>query len=259
MEVLSKLSVKLLAEKIDTYEKFELCKRFNFDYFQGFFFCTPKVEHQQFEHPESDHDVPVNRLATGRVLAALQDPELSINNLEEAISSDLSLSYKLCRYTNSAYIGLNRQVESISHAAKLVGIERIRLWASLLMFTKMEDKPRELMITAIVRGAMCERLGASAKKARKETFFTVGLLSVLDALLDCSMEEALEQLPLVEEIRNALLRGEGAAGEALACVLAYERSQWDAVKYKDLGSMTIRGHYLDSLGWARRISEDLKI
>ena len=151
------------------------------------------------------------------------------------------------------------QVESISHAAKLVGIERIRLWASLLMFTKMEDKRRELMITAIVRGAMCERLGASAKKARKETFFTVGLLSVLDALLDCSMEEALEQLPLVEEIRNALLRGEGAAGEALACVLAYERSQWDAVKYKDLGSMTIRGHYLDSLGWARRISEGLKI
>ena len=114
MEVLSKLSVKLLAEQIDTYEKFELCRRFNFDYFQGFFFCTPKVEHQQFEHSDSDHDVPVNRLAAGRVLAALQDPELSINNLEEVISSDLSLSYKLCRYTNSAYIGLNRQVDFVT-------------------------------------------------------------------------------------------------------------------------------------------------
>ncbi len=158
-------------------------------------------------------------------------------------------------------------MESISHAAKMVGMERIRLWASLLVFAKMEDKPRELMITAIVRGRMCEQLAVSAKgahfffwtSARKETFFTVGMLSVLEALLDCVMEEALEQLPLVDEIQDALLRGEGAAGEALACVLAYERSQWDAVKYKDLGSMTIRGHYLDSLVWARRMTEGLKI
>ena len=231
LELLSKLSVTLLAEKIDTYEKFELCKRYNFEYFQGYFFCTPKAEH---------HDVPVNRIAAVRVLADLQDPELSLNKLQETISSDLSLSYKLLRYANSAYIGLTRKVDSISHAAKMVGMERIRLWASLLVFAHLEDKPRELMITAIVRGAMCERLAASAKDARKEKFFTVGLLSVLDALLDCPMEEALEQLPLVDEIRKALLRGEGAAGDALACALAYERSQWDAVKYKELGSMTIR-------------------
>ena len=250
LELLSKLSVTLLAENIDTYEKFDLCKRFNFDYFQGFFFCTPKAEH---------HDVPVNRLAAVRVLAELQDPEISINKLERTISNDLSLSYKLLRYANSAYIGLTRQVESIGHAAKMVGIERIRLWASLLAFAKMEDKPRELMITAIVRGAMCERLAASTKEARKEMFFTVGLLSVLDALLDCPMEEALGELPLADEIRKALLRSEGAAGDALGCVLAYERSQWHAVEYKDLGSMTIRGHYLDSLGWARRISEGLMI
>ncbi len=250
LELLSKLSVTLLAEKIETYEKFELCKKFNFDYFQGYFFCAPKSEH---------HDIPVNRLAAVRVLAQLQDPDISINKLEQTISTDLSLSYKLLRYANSAYIGLNREVESISHAAKMVGIARIRLWASLLAFAKMEDKPRELMITAIVRAAMCERLAASAKEEPKEMFFTVGLLSVLEALLDCSMEEALEKLPLVREIRSALLRGEGAAGEALACALAYERSQWDAVQYKDLGSMTIRGHYLDSLGWARRISEGLMI
>ncbi len=212
LELLSKLSVTLLAEKIETYEKFDLCKKFNFDYFQGYFFCTPKAE---------QHDVPVNRLAAVRVLAELQDPDISINKLEQTISTDLSLSYKLLRYANSAYIGLNRDVESISHAAKMVGIARIRLWASLLAFAK--------------------------------------ILSVLEALLDCSMEKALEKLPLVREIRSALLRGEGPAGEALACTLAYERSQWDAVQYKDLGSMTIRGHYLDSLGWARRISEGLMI
>ena len=154
------------------------------------------------------------------------------------------------RYANSAYIELTRKVDSISHAAKMVGMERIHLWASLLVFAQLEDKPCELMITAIVRGAMCERLAASAKDARNEKFFTVELVSVPDALLDCPMEEALEELPLVDEIRKALLRGEGAADDALVCALAYERSQWDAVKHKGLGAMTIRGHYLDSLGWA---------
>ena len=90
-------AVTLLAEKIDTYEKFELCRRYNFEYFQGYFFCTPKAEH---------HDVPVNQIAAVWVLADLQDPPLSLNKLQETISSDLSLSYELLRYANSAYIGL---------------------------------------------------------------------------------------------------------------------------------------------------------
>ncbi len=250
VDALSKLSVKLLADKVDSYDTFDLCKKLDFDYFQGYFFCTPKAP---------SHDIPVNRLAAVRVLTELQDPDISIDHIEETISHDLSLSYKLLRYSNSAYIGLNRQVESISHAAKMIGIARIRLWASLLMFAKMEDKPRELMITAIVRAAMCERLAASAKAARKETFFTVGLLSVLDALLDCPMAEAVDQLPLSNEVRDALLEHTGPLGEALNCVLAYERSEWAQVEFEDLASMTVRGHYLDSVGWARRISEGLMI
>lgn len=125
VEALSKLSVKLLAENIDSFERFDACKRFDFDFFQGYFFCSPS---------RSSSDIPVNRLAAVPVLAELQEPEISIDRLEETISHDLSLSYKLLRYANSAYIGLNRQVESISHAAKMIGIARIRLWASLLMF-----------------------------------------------------------------------------------------------------------------------------
>ena len=250
VDALSKLSVKLLADKIETFERFDLCKKHDFDYFQGYFFCTPS---------RPSNDIPVNRLAAVRVLAELQEPEISIDRLEDTISHDLSLSYKLLRYANSAYIGLNRQVESISHAAKMIGIARIRLWASLLMFAKMEDKPRELMITAIVRAAMCERLAASAKAARKETFFTVGLLSVLDALLDRPMAEAVEQLPLSDEVRDALLERKGPLGDALNCVLAYERSEWDQARFEDLPGMTVRGHYLDSIGWARRISDGLMI
>ena len=194
-----------------------------------------------------------------RVLANLQNPDVSSNELEATNSADVTLSYKLLRFANSAFMGLDRPMKSINHAVKMVGIERIRVWASLLMFCKMEDKPPELMTTAIVRAAMCERLASSADEGPRETFFTVGLLSVLDALMDCPMEEALGDIPVSSEIKSALIRSEGSLGDALQCVLAYERGEWDQVRYKDLPPMTIRSHYLDSLGWARRISEGLNM
>ncbi len=250
VEAFSRVSVRLLADKVDTYEQFELCKRQKFDMYQGYFFCTPR---------RRGTEIPINRLAAVRLLGKLQNPDISLNELESAISTDVALSYKLLRFANSAFIGLNRTVESINHAAKMVGIERIRMWASLLMFSKMEDKPRELMITAIVRAAMCERLASSADEGPRETFFTVGLLSVLDALMDRPMGEALEELPVSNEIRSALIDREGSRGEALECALAQERGDWEQVRYRDLRPMTIRSHYLDSLGWARRISEGLNI
>ena len=249
-ERLSHLAIKLLADKVDSYERFEFCCKAGFDYFQGYFFCTPS---------SLDHEIPVNRLATVRLLGRLRNPDTSPEELEETIRTDLALSYKLLRYANSAYIGLQREVDSIGHAARLVGLDRLRLWASLLMFSKMEDKPRELMVTAIVRAAMCERLAMSAREQEKGPFFTVGLLSVLDALLDCPMAQALEQLPLSGAIRDGLLRWEGAAGAALRCVLFYERGQWEQVGFMALTPSTIRAQYLDSLGWTQRMLEGLRI
>ena len=250
VDALSRLSVQVLAEHVSTYEQFELCKKHKFDMFQGYCFCEPRGE---------STEIPVNRLAAIRLLGKLQNPDISLNELEETISSDLALSYKLLRFANSAFIGMNRTVDSIDHAAKMVGYDRIRVWASLLMFAKMEDKPRELMIVAIVRAAMCERLAVAADVGPRESFFTVGLLSVLDALVDRPMEEALEQLPLASDIRLALTQWEGSSGEVLRCVLAYERGAWDQVHYGDVPPMTIRRHYWDPLGWARRISEGLNI
>jgi EAL and modified HD-GYP domain-containing signal transduction protein len=124
VDALSRLSVRLLADHVDTYEQFDLCKKHKFEMYQGYLFSSPK---------KTGTEIPVNRLAAVRLLGKLQDPSSSLNELEQSISTDLTLSYKLLRFANSAFIGLNRTVDSISHAAKLIGMERIRLWASLLM------------------------------------------------------------------------------------------------------------------------------
>ena len=250
LDRLARINVQRMASHIDTYEQFERCRKHGFDFFQGYFFCSPHAD---------GREVPQNRLAALRVLTKLRNPGISLGEIEETIESDVALSYQVLRFSNSAFVGLHREVESIGHAVKLVGMDRIRLWASLLMFSRMEDKPRELMITAIVRAAQCERLALAAEFSDAESFFTVGLLSVLDALMDRSMEEAIEQLPLARTLQDALLEHKGPFGEALSCVLAYERNDWPNVRFAGLAPMTLRGQYIDSLGWARRISDGLMI
>jgi EAL and modified HD-GYP domain-containing signal transduction protein len=250
LDRLARVNVRRMAIHVDTYEQFERCRKDGFDLYQGYFFCSPSGEGSQ---------IPQNRLAALRVLTKLRNADVPLGEIEETIESDVALSYNLLRFVNSAFVGLRRDVDSIGHAVKLVGTDRIRHWASLLMFSRMEDKPRELMITAIVRAAQCERLALAAEFSNPESFFTVGLLSVLDALMDRPMEDAIEELPLSQALQDALLDHTGSLGEALSCVLAYEQNDWADVRFAGLAPMALRGQYIDSLEWARRISDGLRI
>ena len=251
LESLRQFDLKILAEKVETHEEFDLCRKLGFDYFQGYFFCKPKIIFGD--------TIPFNRLAALRLVAKLQDPNATITEIEHTVGEDVAVSYKLLRYVNSASNAVKRQIESIRHAVTLVGTKRIRSWATLIMFAGMEDKPRELMITAIIRARMCEQLGMAMNQQNTDQYFTVGLFSVLDALLDHPMSEALELLPLAEEVHNAILDHAGLLGAALHCVMAYERSDWEQTVCRNLGHETIRDAYLNSVGWTRSMMAELGI
>ena len=246
--------VKLLAEKVETQDDLAFCSELGFDYFQGFFFCEPKLIQGK--------QVPVNRLSATRLVAKLQDPDIKGEELDKTIRQDVTLSYKLLRFVNSAYCSLPRKVESMGHAAMMIGTQRIRVWASLLMMATMDDKPRELMMTAIIRAKMCEEIAIAKRLQRSEAFFTAGLFSVLDAMLDSTMEDVLKLLPVSEEIAQALV-GEGRVGQVLDFTLGYERSDWDrlAELTDELGldPATIRNAYLGAVQWAMEITNELHI
>jgi EAL and modified HD-GYP domain-containing signal transduction protein len=236
----------LLAEKVETHEEFEAARKSGFDYFQGYFFCQPKTL--------KVNRIPLNRLTTLRVVARLRDAEATTSELEELIRQDIAISYNLLRYVNSASLSLARPVESVAHAIQMVGRRQIRTWASLLLLSTFEDKPRELTVTALIRGGMTELLAMKRKLPHPESYFTVGLFSVLDALLDRPMSQAIELLPFNEDIRCALLRREGTMGSVLNCVLAYEAGRWNDVQCGDLTSNTIREAYLASLEAAAELT-----
>jgi EAL and modified HD-GYP domain-containing signal transduction protein len=130
------------------------------------------------------------------------------------------------------------------------GIDLLRQWGSLLVMASIDGKPKVLMENALVRAHMCEGLARQKGLPDLESYFTVGLFSILGSLLDASMEAVIEPLPLSPAIAAALISGDGRYGAALRCVLAYEKCAWADVAFEDLDRETIGKIYLESIEWA---------
>lgn len=234
--------LKLLAEKIETPDEFDWCRGLGFDYYQGFFLCRPRLL--------SGRQLPLNRLNTMRMMAKIHDDNVEVNELEQIISQDATLSYKLLKYINSAAFGPGREIESIRHAIVYLGENEVRRWAGLIALTAAEDKPGELFMTSLTRSKMCELLADNTGRGNTRTAFMIGLLSTIDAIMDAPLAELLEPLPLARDVTDTLLRHEGKYAELLDCTLAYEMGDWERVQCPGLPRETISEIYLQSIEWA---------
>jgi len=242
---MAKYQLELIAEKVETREQLQECQKLGFQHFQGYFFCRPQNV--------SGRPLPVNRLAAIRLLTQLNKPDIRMQELEVAISQNVALSYKLLRYINSAMCGLGREVESIRHATVLVGLEKMRIWASLIVFSGFDETPRDVLVTGTVRARMCEQLAMALHLPHPERFFLVGLFSVLDAILDRPLEQILASLSLSADISDALLHQKNEMGNMLRCVQAYEQRDWAAATAGlDVDEEALRDTYVDALAWCMR-------
>ncbi|MCH7686249.1 MAG: HDOD domain-containing protein [Planctomycetes bacterium] len=247
VESLRDYPIDLLAENIGTYEEFELSRDLGFDLFQGHFLSQPRIIEQQ--------TIPNNRLAILSLIGKLQDSSIAVGEIEELVTHDVSLSYKLLRYINSAAVGLGRKVDSIRQAVVLLGLQRLRTMITLIMLAGIDDKPIALLETAMLRARMCQSLACELDRDDQDAFFTVGLFSALDALMDSPLHRILEGLPLSDDVKGAILNYEGAMGAALKCVLCYERGEWDTVQCLNLEPSTIREAFLQSASWLKNVQE----
>lgn len=249
VSLLKQDDVSLLAEKVETLEEFEKCKVLGFEYFQGYFFSRPQVI--------SGAKLPTNRLAILQLVGKIYDPDVTYTELEQLISQDVTLSYKLLRVINSAAYALPRKIDSMKHALTILGIKNIRNWTSMIAFSGVENKPSELFNVSMMRAKMCELLALGLGQKDADSYFTVGLFSNLDALMDQPLIDLVEPLPLAKEMKDALLTQSGAMGEVLHCVLAYEGGNWDEVCVDRLKPAEIRQAYVDSLHWSREMNREL--
>jgi EAL and modified HD-GYP domain-containing signal transduction protein len=246
---LRKLPIKLVAEKVETAAQYELCRVLNFDYFQGFFLCHPKLIRGQ--------RLSANKLHVMQLLAKLQQEDPETSDLAGVIEQDVALSYKLLRYINSASISLRHKIDSIRHAIVVLGQNNVRQWASMIALSSMEEKSGELIRTSLLRAKMCELLVAPSGQGNCESAFMVGLFSTLDALTGSPMDELLEMLPINQDIKDALLYHQGQYGSVLKCALAYEQGEWGAVERAGFHESEASSSYLQAAEWCDESARSL--
>lgn len=240
---LRRYPVRLIAEKVETQAMKQLCEELGFDYFQGYFYCHPQmVVHKGAE---------ANKAVVFDLLSKLQQPEVGFDELEALLAKDVTLSYKLLRYINSAAFSLRREVDSIKDAIVLLGIDNVKHWVALILMTRMdESKPRELITTALIRARLCEAVADLWHPEVRHQMFIIGLFSVLDALMDQPMVDLLDTIILSTPVKLALLAREGVAGDVYQGVLAYEQMDISFLAGTPLSPAQWATAYLEAVKWA---------
>ena len=248
VNTLRKSNARLIASKIETQRDFDLCKKLSVDYYQGFFLAQPNI-------------IRGKRLSASRhsvlgINEKLQEPDVSLDDIVELISKDVYLTYRVFCFVNDQQ-SEGKEIDSLRTAVELVGLKAIRYWIELLVLSKLDDKPSEFHVSAVTRARMCELLANSSGMEDADSYFIVGLFSHIDTILEKNMPELLKYLPLTEEINDALLFRKGGMGDALNCVIAYEKGDWEAVKFADVEQSVILDIYLKSIEWASDMDAEL--
>ncbi|TDI98561.1 MAG: HDOD domain-containing protein [Caldithrix sp.] len=215
--------IRFLAEKVETHAAFRQAVEMGYTYFQGYFFAEPEIVAGQV--------LAASKMNFLRLLQQVNQPELDFDKLEEIFKEDVTLTYKMLRYINSVYFGFPNRIRSIRQALTLIGLQEAKKWLSLIAMSSMgTDKSEELVLTSLSRAHLCELLAPLVGlKERSSEFFLMGLFSLLDAFLDQPLPDILEELPISDDIKNALVGRHGLMGEVLKLAIFYEKGDWDQV------------------------------
>lgn len=215
--------VNLLAEKVETYDDVQEGLSLGYKYFQGFFFCRPEVIARR--------EVPGFKLNYLKFIREVSLPELDLDQVEQVIKQEVSLSVKLLRFLNSAAFGYSGRVSSVRQALILLGERPVKKWASMIALSEIgEDKPCELVVTSLTRARLCELLAPHAGlDQRTHDLFLVGMFSLIDALIGRPIAELIKEMAVSPEIQTALLEDGSALGHVRRLAIAQERADWDEV------------------------------
>jgi len=244
-EHLHERGIWVIAAKVDDHTTYRRCLALPLQAIQGRHLLIP-----------DQVDVPVlsaNRLSILRLMRALQENNPGPVELGEIIRNDAILSYNLLSCVNSAYFALPRQLKSVQQAAIFFGVARMRNWIQTMALGGMDDRPPELLRAALIRAHMCEKLAEAMPREQREMAFTAGLFSLLDTLMAAPMEYVLTQLPLVPEIREALVEGKGPYAALLEQIYAWENGSPGTQQVQPQRIQRMATIYLEATQWADQV------
>ncbi|HNQ04495.1 MAG TPA: EAL domain-containing protein [Thiobacillaceae bacterium] len=242
---------RLVAEKVESVEQFNLCRELGFDLFQGYYFARPENLVERVINPA--------HATILQLLEKVRQEDAEVRHLEALFKKDVALTFKLMRYINSAGFGLSCEVQSIRHAVSILGMQPMYRWLTLLLATAgTHATSPALARTAITRGRLCELLGqVTLPRNDQDNLFIVGVFSLLPAMLDMDMKQVLDRIAIPDRIADALLDRSGLYGPFLALAEAMERA--DDAHLEDLALSLmltpeqVSGAHLQALTWVEQL------
>ena len=216
--------IKLLAEKVESYDEFMMYKEQGFELFQGYFFSKPEVI--------KTVSLSGSQTILTSLLSEITKADVDIKEITRLFEIDVALSFKLLRYTQSPIFQRRKKIENIKQAIVMLGYKELERFIMLLFAaTFSEGKPTELVKMSMHRAKFCEKFASMAKfDSQMSTAFLVGMLSLVDAMLDADLSELIGKMPLADDIKEALLSNQGSLAEFINLCLALESGQWDEIE-----------------------------
>lgn len=246
LDTLRQYDCRLLAEKVETYEEFNKAVDLGFDYFQGYFFSKPEVL--------KNTDLSGSQMSMMQLIFQVNSTEFDVEALEKLVAQDVSITYKLLNYINSAHFARIQPISSIRQAISFLGEKGFKLFVTLIATSKLgESKPDELVRISIVRARFLELIGIELKRDSSELFL-LGLFISIDAMLDQRIENIMKKMPLSDNISSALVEQRGDLFQFIRLIETYEKGNWVgfrlAQKKMGINDGLITSFYLEALTWA---------
>jgi c-di-GMP-related signal transduction protein len=240
---------RLLAEKVETREEFVASREQGFVYFQGYFFRRPEIM--------AAHSMPGNSLNYLRMMREVSRPDLDVAALERLIKGEASICYRLLRYLNSSVFGFKSEIHSVRHALSILGEREVRRWVRLVAAVAAgQGKPSDLVLSSLVRARFGELLAAQVPSGESDLFL-LGLLSLIDAMLEMPMAEVLAKLPLDSETKTVLLGQPSTLRPVYQLILAHESGEWESAaqiaESLRLDAKEVAALYWQAQQWAREV------
>ncbi len=242
-----------LAERVETEEEFTTARSAGFNFFQGYFFSKPEMVQTKYVSPE--------QVLAMELFKEVCRPEVDFEKIEQIVAKDVALSYKLLRFVNTLSNRLEVTISSFKQALVYLGQDRLKLFVSLAVASFISaKKPKELYHLSLQRAQFCSLMSRTQHFSQyQEQAFLIGLFSLLDALLDLSLEQLVNQLPLHKAVKVALLERQGPLGKLLSVEECYEKADWDGLiancEQLNLSVNDVLGKLNEAQSWSQNVHQ----
>jgi EAL and modified HD-GYP domain-containing signal transduction protein len=244
------MDLPMVAHRVEDTDFFNIARKLDFSYFQGFFFKKPEILEGRALRP--------NEASRLHLFSIMEKDEPDFDQLTATIQADVAISFSLLSYLNSAAFGMRNKIASIKQALLLLGWKQVKHWLRVIILTDItpSDKTSELPYLAVQRGKFFQlaATASSYKKAHPDSLFLMGLFSLLDVMLSMPMDMVVRSLPLDEAVKDALKGEPNEFRRWIEVALCFETASWDRLMFllKEMGldPVNTAQAYYESISWS---------